>query len=230
MDPAGPGVGVNRRTLVAVALLLVVEALALWGLLVFLLSGSAQARDLGVVGPVYPIIEPDLLQEITLKLREKERSGQLAEMQVQAQRRAQARIHNPPPVEGLHKAQANRSWRFDPSVRFDEPVLDGQGRIVVPAGATANPLAVVRLSQTLLFFDGRDPAQVDRVRAEIAATQGPVTAILVGGSPLALAQAWQRPVYFDQAGALVQRLGIRAVPARVTQDGRALLIQEFTAP
>jgi conjugal transfer pilus assembly protein TraW len=38
---------------------------------------------------------------------------------------------------------------------------------------------------------------------------------------------WQRPVFYDQQGLLVRRLGIRQVPALVTQDGRRLRIDEL---
>ena len=38
---------------------------------------------------------------------------------------------------------------------------------------------------------------------------------------------WRRPVYYDQQGVLTTRLGIRQVPALVTQDGRRLRIDEL---
>jgi conjugal transfer pilus assembly protein TraW len=188
------------------------------------------AKDLGTVGPLHPIAEPDMLKEIDAKLRAKQASGELAAIEAEAQRRIRARIDTPLPVEGLRHTVVPRTYRFDPSVRFDESILDKQGRVVVPAGTNANPLAVVSLRSTLLFFDGRDAGQVAAVRAEIAASKRPVTPILVAGSPVGLARVWGRPVYFDQNGQMVQRFQIAAVPARVTQDGQYLLVQEFVAP
>jgi conjugal transfer pilus assembly protein TraW len=38
---------------------------------------------------------------------------------------------------------------------------------------------------------------------------------------------WKQTVYYDQQGLLTARLGIRQVPARVTQDGRRLRIDEL---
>ena len=38
---------------------------------------------------------------------------------------------------------------------------------------------------------------------------------------------WKRPVYFDQHGQLVERLGIRHLPALVSQDGKRLRIDEI---
>ena len=51
--------------------------------------------------------------------------------------------------------------------------------------------------------------------------------ILTGGSYLDLMQAWQLPVYYDQLGMLTRRLGIRQVPALVSQEGKRLRIDEL---
>jgi conjugal transfer pilus assembly protein TraW len=215
--------------LVAAGLALLMGMVVVVAVVVIALPSDAQAKDLGTVGPVYEITEPDMLLEIQAKLRAKEASGELGRINDEAQRRIRAAIETPAPVKGLRTAQVDRSYLFDPSVRFEESVLNDKGRVVIPAGTNANPLSVVSLPAKLLFFDGRDPAQVVRVQAELLATRTPVTPILVGGSPLMLANAWKRPVYFDQDGRMVRRFGIAAVPARVTQQGQVLLIQEFVA-
>lgn len=195
--------------------------------LAFVSPNEALGRDLGTVGPVYPIAEPDMVEAIKDRLREKEASGELAQIEAEGKRRVMASIQTPAPVPGLRRAQVARTWHFDPSVKFDEAVLDDKGRVLVPAGTVANPLDVVSLRSTWFLFDGRDPKQVAMARAELAAAKGPIKPILVGGSPIPLSNEWKRPVYFDQGGRTVQRLGLTAVPARVTQDGRFLLIQEI---
>lgn len=196
-------------------------------LALLLMHPSASARDLGAIGPVHEITEPHMIEDIKARLRVKQASGELARIDAEAKKRILASIEAPPPVPGLTPARQARSWHFDPSVRFDVPVLDHQGRVVIPAGMLANPLSVVSLRSTLLFFDARDPKQVALARAELKAAKGPIKPILVGGSPTALIRAWQRPVYFDQFGVMVRRFGITSVPARVTQDGALLLIQEL---
>jgi len=54
-----------------------------------------------------------------------------------------------------------------------------------------------------------------------------VKVILTGGSYLDLMRRWRRPVFYDQQGNLTTKLGIRHVPALVTQDGRRLQIDEL---
>jgi conjugal transfer pilus assembly protein TraW len=211
-----------------VHLFVLLAVLSLLGALFWPLS--AWPRDIGALGPVYPIAEPDMVDDIKGRLRAKEASGELAAIEAQARERVRRRIETPEPVPGLRRAQVARSYHFDPSVRFDETVVDAKGRVVVPAGALANPLSVVTLTSAWLLFDGRDPRQVALARAEVESSSRPVKPILVGGSPAALTREWGRQVFFDQGGRLVQRLGIQVVPARVTQDGQLLLVQEFPPP
>ena len=61
-----------------------------------LLSPTAAALDLGVIGPAYTIAEPDLLAELQAKLREKARTGELQELERAARQRIVAAIETPP--------------------------------------------------------------------------------------------------------------------------------------
>jgi len=190
-------------------------------------SGDARSEALGKIGPTYPIAEQNLLEHITAKLKEKERSGEIARLQQQARARATATVNNPPPVPGLKAAEAVRTFYFDPSVRLPENVLDERGHVLFAAGTVKNPLDVVSMSKHLLFFDGRDARQVRRARELIDHYRGRVKPVLVGGSYLKLMKAWQIPVYYDQQGLLVRKLGITAVPAIVSQEGSRLRIDEL---
>ena len=188
---------------------------------------GARAMDLGVIGPTYEISEPHLLQMIEQRLREKERSGELARLEVQARKRGIATVKNPPPVTGLRATETVRTFYFDPSFTLDRNILGPQGELLFAAGTRKNPLEVVSLSRHLLFFDARDPRQVSRARQLIALYQGRVKPILVGGSYLDLMQSWHVLVYYDQQGLLTRRLGITQVPALVSQDGLRLRIDEL---
>ena len=56
---------------------------------------------------------------------------------------------------------------------------------------------------------------------------GPIKLILTKGAPLALMEELKAPVYFDQGGFLVKKLGIHHVPAIVTQEKLRLRIEEI---
>lgn len=193
-------------------------------------SASVGAVDLGTLGPTYAITEPHLLRFIEQRLREKERSGELKRLMEQAQRRGALAITQPTPVDGLRPTATARSFHVDPSFTLDRNITDAGGRLLFPAGTRKNPLDVVSLTRQLLFFDARDRRQVVRAQALMAARPGGVKPILTGGSYLQLMKDWKVPVYFDQQGVLVRRLGIRQVPALVSQDGLRLRIDELGLP
>lgn len=191
---------------------------------------QAQATDLGTLGPTYEITEPHLLQMIEQRLREKERSGELARIEQDARARGVKAVRDPIPVAGVRTTATPHTFYFDPTYTLDHNILGAQGELLFAAGTQANPLDVVSLSRHLLFFDGRDSRQVHRARELMAHYQGQVKPILTGGSYLDLMTAWRIPVYYDQQGLLTRRLGITQVPALVSQEGRRLRIDEMEVP
>ena len=199
--------------------------LALW--LLPPLSVAAADGDLGVVGPVYPIQELDFLRVIESTLREKERTGELARLQRQGLARAEASLTDPKPVPGLRRTVAPRVVHVDPSMQVARDLVAPDGSTLIRAGTRINPFDYVQLSSRLLFFDARDAAQVSHAARLIDGPEGRVKPILVGGSFVDLTRRWQRPVYYDQGGALVRRLGIQQVPALVSQEGKRLRVEEF---
>lgn len=187
---------------------------------------GAQATNLGTIGPTYPVAEKNLLDVIMARLRAKEASGELKRHEQEARDRASYAVNNPRPVDGLRRAQSARTSYFDPSFTLQSNVVDSKGALLFPAGTRKNPLEVVTLSKHLLFFDARDPGQVAKARELIEHYQGKVKPILVGGSYLDLMKRWNKPVFYDQEGALVRKFGIAAVPAIVSQEGQRLRIDE----
>ena len=187
---------------------------------------GAQATNLGTIGPTYPVAEKNLLDVIMAQLRAKEASGELKRHEQEARDRAAYAVNNPRPVDGLRRAQAARTFYFDPTFTLQSNVVDSTGAVLFPAGTRKNPLEVVSLSKHLLFFDARDPGQVARARELIEHYQGKVKPILVGGSFLDLMKRWNKPVFYDQDGTLVRKFGIAAVPAIVSQEGQRLRIDE----
>ena len=194
-----------------------------------LLAAPVQALDLGRVGPVWQVAEPDLLALIQSRLQEKQASGELARIQKDFEVRSRRSIESPVPVMGLARTRTPRSFLFDPSVTAPDTVLDPEGKVLVAAGTRINPLGYVGLSQPLVFFDARDREQTRVALALHQRHQGRAHLILTGGSYLDFMKRHDLRVYYDQRGLLVHRLGIRQVPALVTQEGRMLRIDELKA-
>lgn len=206
----------------------VVVCRAALGLALF--PALASAADLGTLGPTYRIAEPHLLNFIEERLRDKERSGELQRLMQEAQSRGIDVVRYPPSVSGLRATETPRTFYIDPTFTLDRNIVDAGGRLLFAAGTRKNPLEVVSLSKRLLFFDARDPRQVAQALALIGRYDGKVKPILTGGSYLDLMKAWRVAVYFDQQGALTRRLGIRQVPALVSQEGQRLRVDEMVLP
>ncbi|WP_299157432.1 type-F conjugative transfer system protein TraW [Accumulibacter sp.] len=188
---------------------------------------SAPALSAEQIGPVHPIKEPDMLQEIYRVLNEKQKSGELARLQKEAVERGKHSIENPKAVQGLSRVEKARFFYWDPTVRVPKTISDPNGNVIAEAGKTVNPLDYVNLPQNMLFFDGSDPAQVAKAKALMKHYNGQMKAILVNGQPLEMTRQWKTQVYFDQGGSLVRKLGITRVPSLVSQEGKKLRIDEL---
>ncbi len=189
-----------------------------------LAAAPAGATHLGTIAEVFPIAEDDALAYIEQQLRRRAASGQLARDQAALRARTTQRALHPAPVATVRRTTTATVRHYDPSVRVHADIRDHEGKIVLARGTRANPFDQVSLSKHVLFFDGADPEQVAWAARERA--QGAVLLVLVGGSPITLERRWNTPVYFDQGGAMVRQLGIEQVPARISQDGKRLRIEE----
>lgn len=186
--------------------------------LLCLVTAGAWGGELGHIGPTYPIIEEDALLTLQSKLQHMEKTGQLQQLQQQSQEKIIRSIESPAAIMGLSEAQIRETHYIDPSIIFPQSIKDHTGRIVIAAGSKVNPLEHMRLSKRLVFFDGRDPVQAEKVRSMVSKNGSQIKPILVAGSFMATMRAWGTQVYFDQYGKLVRRFNITHVPAIVSQD------------
>jgi len=211
------------------ALILAVAAsLAL--LLTLALASLAYAVDLGVHGKTYTIREPDFLVEIQAIAQRKVDSGEWQRLENAARERGRQYFERPPPVAGLRTVGQARTRRFDPSVTLSQDIVGSDGRIIFPAGTTVNPADIKPFPGALLYLSGEDKRQVALAERLIKKEGAALKVILVDGSPAELMRKWERPVYFDQAGAGVRRFKLEAVPALIRQvsaGDRFLTIEEI---
>ncbi|MEB2500725.1 type-F conjugative transfer system protein TraW [Burkholderia cenocepacia] len=191
--------------------------------------GDVHAGMLGAIGSTYPIAEPDAVAQIMAKLRAKERSGELKRLQEASTQRSLDSAQNPAPVEGIRTATERSLRLIDPTVTYSKPVTTDNGRVVIPAGTKLNPLDLMPFTETLVFFDGRDPEQAAGVERMMAHAGARVKPVLVAGSWLDLTKQFKKQVYFDQHGVLSARFGISVVPAVIQQRGKQLELSVIPA-
>ena len=190
---------------------------------------SVSAKDFGTLGEIFPIREKNLLQLIQSKLKAIEDSGQMARHQKEIVQRTEKRIRRPDPVAGIHKTVTPREFLYDPSLTVPYDLKDHRGQLIHAQGTKVNPLETHQLRSPLIFVDGDDTEQLAWAIGEFKAASelNKPKIILVKGAPLDLSNEWDLPIYFDQGGAIVAKLGIAQVPAKVSQKENLLLVQEL---
>ena len=190
-------------------------AIGFFVLLLFI-AGTADAKNLGTFGQTFPIKEVDLRTFIQSRLAALKASGELTRYEQQAKERMALQAYRPKPLE-LRTEAETRTYFIDPSIQLTRPILNTDGRILVPAGTTVNPFKTVKLSETLIFFDGDSVPQVKWVMKHYPDYHD-VKFILTGGDIREAAKRFGR-IYFDQMGRLSQKLHIQNVPAVAEQAG-----------
>lgn len=186
---------------------------------------AASARDYGQQGAVFAVLETDLLKVIELRLKDLEASGGIERMNREFAGRAERKVQRPDPVPGMALAVRDRSWTYDPAIVIDHDVTDPRGRLIARRGQRINPLELLPVKIALVFIDGDEEAQVRWAVAHYRETDARL--IMVRGAPLEAMTRYQRRFYFDQGGALVDRFGIRAVPAVVETAGLVMQVREI---
>lgn len=194
---------------------------SLWFIIIY--CSALSAKDLGTFGQTFPILEENLLSFIQAKIYALKENGELAQHQKIISEKVVKVIERPVPVEGLIRTLESRRFYYDPSITVPYDLKDHKGVIFHRAGTTVNPLETHHLKQSLLFIDGDDLEQVNWLK-NIKNLSSKI--ILVKGAPFDLMKGLEVPVYFDQGGTIVKKLGIKQVPARVEQEDKKLLITE----
>lgn len=189
--------------------------------LALLLSTSLEAKTFADIGHSFDIAEESFLTMIQRRVQQASSDGKLEAMEEDVKKRVKDRVLNPLPVEGRQKTQEERSYHFDPSITVENDIRDHKGTLIHAKGTTVNPLKTFSWGIPLLLIDGSDLEQVSWALAQTGKV------VLVKGSPIELYRQTGHRFYFDQGGKIIEKFKIRHVPARISQDGLNLLIQEI---
>lgn len=175
------------------------------------------AKDLGTFGATFTIQEEDLLVILKTRLAKKKMDEQ-ANLEL---KKAFIKKIESPKGRFLPRATRQSIHEYDPTLNLNEDIKDHQGVVIASKGTCINPLDQTPLRTALLFFDGNDPEQLEWAKKEKGVW------ILTTGAPLEIENRENRPVYFDQSAYLTSKLNIKALPAKVIQEGKKLKVEEI---
>ena len=169
----------------------------------FLSLHAAWAESLAL-GPVYPVIEPDLLTLLKEHAREE---SQRANSRINENRKQLGNWAKAPQGISLPVALETKRHRFDsnPEVK-----------------AFIGP----DYQREWLFIDANHQDQIELAGIFTQGNSAIRRVILVSGSVEKTQKVLEKRLWFDQAGALVRRLKIEALPAFVQMDASGISVTQ----
>ena len=172
-------------------------------------------RQLETVGRTYPIVEPDILEE----LRQNATGIDVDALRDQHDRYQPSNLHK------LPRAAADRVFTVDMTYTLDHDLQDEQERLLYPHGFTFNPLQYATLTGGLVVIDGSDPQQVDWFKASPYFRNHRTILLLSDGYAPKLKTELQRSVYYLTHD-IAARLHLKAVPSVVIEQDRTITVRE----
>lgn len=164
----------------------------------------ALSTEIAALGPVYPVIEPDLLALIKQYAAE-ESANSASRLN---QRKDQLKQWAKEPIgQTIPGATEIKRHRFDSSLEA-KSFLDENYR------------------REWLFIDASRAQHLDLARAFYREKNGIRRVILVSGSVEKAQNVLKQRVWFDQAGSLIKRLQIEALPAFVVMDATGVTVTQ----
>ena len=174
-----------------------------------LLTGSVAALcgETQALGPVYPVIEPDLLALIKTHAREEALSASSA---FNEKKNLLTRWAKEPAGQKLKDEKKEKRLVFQSSPQVASVL--GQG-----------------YQRQWLFIDGDNIEHVQVARAFMKEKSDTRRVILVSGSVDQTQKVLQKRVWFDQAGVLIRKLRIESLPAFVEMTSIGVTVTERPA-
>lgn len=188
--------------------------------LLILLSKPSTAHDLGVYGSLYPIAEENALHMLYKKLQHIAESGSLDNLQEQVTKKVAMQVDRPPGI-AITSTRGYREYYIDLTTKLNQDIINFQGKVIFKKDTTFNSLAQTKWQQNLVFIDADNEQHITWVKNHLNNK-----IVLVSGSIAKTAELLNTQIYFDQAGILTKKFGIKQIPAIVSKKDNKLFIQE----
>ena len=192
--------------------------------LICALAASSSGADLGVHGPLFEVIEQSPMEAIKSRFLAMEANGEMDALRQEQQDKTRAYATRPKPVEGILKAERDRSFTVDLSITLEKDLADHNGVVFAHAGTVVNPLGYSTFNRRIILIDGDDPEQI-----EFALETGnelDTLIVMIKGEPIRLSNKHGRRFWFDQNGVIASRFQVQFVPAVITRADPYMRVDE----
>ena len=187
-------------------------------LIVGLLPASlAYGKNLGTIGMTYPIVEPDLVEEIKASIDYEK----LAKVMEEHRQNYQAKD-----IYALPTVKRDRTFFVDMTYTLDHDIANENGEIMYQRGLTWNPLDYVSLPGGLVVINSEDAKQVEWFEKSPYNKNRQIKLLISAGFAAPLIKQLDRPVFY-LTKTIADRLQLAAAPCVITQNGKKMMVQEI---
>lgn len=181
-------------------------------------AAVAGAKDLGVQGNVWPIVEPDIRQLLV------ENAAKVDWSKTQQKLKESAETYlDRLPKRRLPVAEVTRTDYMDPSIvltsDIQAPVKQADGKyrwqVLFPKGMKVNPLHSQRPVTAFLMFDGSDEEQRELVKNVLALEKMRIVPVEAGAGDIAKTNEYLGRPVFHASDAMLARFNVTYLPALV---------------
>lgn len=136
----------------------------------------------------------------------------------------------------LPDAREHREMLIDPSVRVTRDLKDAEGKVLVSAGHTLNPLQYVPLTKTIIVFRGTDSRHVAKATELARAVRATGRGVILLTTSVDAQRGWNHLAELERtfSGAvyvlpqeLLDRFELARIPATVASRGPHLVVTEI---
>jgi conjugal transfer pilus assembly protein TraW len=181
---------------------------------------NSNAKNLGNVGTVYQIVEPDLAEEVKAKVDTEKLAKFMAE---------QRKNYQPKDIHALPTARADRTFLVDMTYTLDHDIPGENGEIMYKRGLTWNPLDYVS-PHDMVVINGEDAKHLEWFEKSLYYKNLKTRLLISAGYAAPLKTQLNRPVFY-LTKVIADRLQLSAAPCIittiVTQEGsKKMMVQE----
>lgn len=184
-------------------------------LTLIVVSTSAIAGKSVTVGKVYPIAEPDTMEEI---------KSRAAAVDWRAWMRKTPTNYGAFDSVSLPRATETRSRLFDPTYFLPDDIRDANGKLIAAKGMPINVLQRIKLPNRYIVIS--DTPEDLRWLREVAKPVSGDKILLAGGNVYTTRQSSGLSVFMLDSR-FIERFGLQAVPSIVKQEGVQLRVDEY---
>jgi len=190
-------------------------------LTVFLVTATVSAKDLGVHGRTYNIVEPDALMEVQAAAQAVDWANVISKEAIAKK----ILSYKPKDLKKLPTAQRNRTRHIDMTSTLASDIRDAENHVVYPKGYKFNPLDYVTLPTVLVFINAADPQQIKWYQQSPYLKNSNTILMITDGSFHDTAKILNQHVYYV-SNEIVDRFQLSVVPSIIYQRGHVMEVIE----